>query len=241
MRLLATKCTLLVVLGVFALGACRKDNAEPSQPEYADWYALRAPEGRAIQAVAGNIDSTLVISTRFAIYQTKDRGKTWLPSSYKDIFGVEGFLQRGDTLLAMTASSGAPSPTSIAYAISPTHFSLDQGATWQKYVWRGQYSREPKTVLNRATSPAGIGYEVEYRLTPTQPGSTTNYVETTGIKNAIGALLVLPHNHTFTSIAFDKQSRLYVTASAALCGTPKDFAFCGEQNGVLYVSKKPQP
>nr|GFC72443.1 hypothetical protein [Tanacetum cinerariifolium] len=57
---------------------------EPGLPEYADWYALRAPEGRAIEAVAGNLDSTLVISTSFAIYQTKDRGKTWLLSDYTD-------------------------------------------------------------------------------------------------------------------------------------------------------------
>ncbi len=241
MRSLATKFTLLVGLSALALGACRKDKTEPSQPEYADWYALRAPEGRAIQAVAGNIDSTLVISTRFAIYQTKDRGKTWLPSDYKDRFGVEGFLQRGDTLLAMTASAGAATPTSIAYAISPTSFSLDKGATWQKYVWRGRYNQEPKTVLNRVTSPAGVGYEMEYRLTPTQPGASSNYVETIGIKNALGARLVLPRDHTFTSVAFDRQSRLYVTASAALCGSLANSAFCGEQNGVLYVSKKPQP
>jgi hypothetical protein len=241
MRPLATKFTLLIGLSLLALGACRKDAAEPNQPEYADWYALRAPEGRAIQAVAGNIDSTLVISTRFAIYQTKDRGKTWLLSNYKDRIGVEGLLQRGDTLLAMTASLGVATPTSISYAISPDYFSLDQGATWQKYVWRGPYSREPKTMLNRVASPAGIGYEMEFRLTPTQPGSTSNYVETIGIKNTLGTRLVLPHDHAFTSIYFDKQSRLYITASAALCGSLTNFAFCGEQNGVLYVSKKPQP
>jgi len=241
MRSFATKFALLVGLGTFALGACRKDKTEPSQPEYADWYALRAPENRAIQAVAGNIDSTLVISTLFSIYQTKDRGKTWLPTNYKDRIGVQGFLQRGDTLLAMTASSGAATPTSIAYAINPTYFSLDKGATWQPYRWRGRYNQEPRAILNRVTSPAGISYEMELRLTPTQPGSSSSYVETIGITNALGARLVLPHDHTMTSIAFDKQSRLYVTASAVLCGSLNKAAPCGEQNGVLYVSKKPQP
>lgn len=237
------KYIVLAGLGALlvGLGACHKEDAEPSQPEYADWYALRAPEGRAIQAVYGDLDETLVISTRFAIYQTKDRGKTWLSSNYKDRFGVEGFLQRGDTLLAMTAATGAAAPNSIAYAISPTSYSLDKGATWQKYVWRGRYSLEPKAVLNRVASPAGIAYEMEYRLTPTQPGSTSNYVETTGIQNALGAHLSLPKDHDITSIYFDTKSRLYVTASAALCGRGENFAFCGEQNGVLYVSKKPQP
>jgi hypothetical protein len=241
MRLFSIPKLLLLGLGALALNACRKDQPEPSQPEYADWYALRAPEGRAIQAVAGNIDSTLVISVRFAIYQTKDRGKTWLKSNYTDRFGVEGFAQLGDTLLALTTSAGAATPTSIAYAISPTWYSLDTGATWQKYRWRWQSNLDPKTALNRVTSPAGVAYETEFRLTPTQPGSTTSYVETIGIKNALGTHLTLPHDHTITSIAFDRKSRLYVTASAALCGQRENFGFCGEENGVLYVSKKPQP
>ncbi|HET9505840.1 MAG TPA: hypothetical protein VFO93_20000 [Hymenobacter sp.] len=241
MRLLSTPKVLLLGLGVLALNACRKDQPEPGPPEYADWYALRAPEGRAIQAVAGNIDSTLVISTRFAIYQTKDRGKTWLKSNYTDRVGIEGFAQRGDTLLAMTATAGAATPTNIAYAVSPYYCSLDKGATWQKYFWRWQPSLDPKTALNRATSPAGVAYETEFRLTPMQPSAATSYVETIGIKNALGTHLTLPHDHTITSIAFDRQSRLYVTASAALCGQRENFAFCGEQNGILYVSKKPQP
>lgn len=240
MRLLSTPKVLLLGLGVLALNACRKDQPEPSQPEYADWYALRAPEGRAIQAVAGNIDSTLVISTRFAIYQTSDRGKTWLKSNYADRVGIEGFAQRGDTLLAMTATAGAATPTSISYAVSPYYHSLDKGTIWQKYFWRWQPNLDPKTALNRASSRAGIAYEIEFRLTP-QPGSTSTYVETIGIKNALGTHLTLPHDHTITSIAFDKQSRLYVTASAALCSQQGNFAFCGEQNGILYVSKKSQP
>jgi hypothetical protein len=242
MHLSFTKSALLVGLGVLSLSACRKEEieVEPSLPEYADWYALRAPEGRAIQAVAGNIDSTLVISTRFAIYQTKDRGKTWLPSNYTDRIGVEGFFQRGDTLLAMTATAGVAMPNNISYAVTPAYFSLDKGATWRQYYWRWQPRLAPKTALNQAISPAGITYETEFRLTP-QPNSTSNYVETIGIKSASGTHLILPHDHAITSIAFDKQSRLYVTASAALCGQLGNFAFCGAQNGILYVSKKPQP
>jgi hypothetical protein len=223
------------------LGACHKEDAEPSQPEYADWYAVRSPEGRAIEAVSGDIDGTLVISTTFKIYQTKDKGKTWLLSNYNAASSIAGFVQRQDTLLALSATAGNAGPSTIAYAISPSHFSLDAGATWQLYRGRWQPNLEPKVALNQATSLAGTTYSIDFLLTPTSPGSSSSYVETVGIKSAAGTELLLPKDHAITSIYFDAKSRLYVTASAALCGQREKSAYCGEPNGVLYVSKKPQP
>ena len=238
------KYTVLAGLSTLLLGlsACRKEDAEPSQPEYADWYALRAPEGRAIEAVYGDLDETLVISTRFKIYQTKDQGKTWLTSKYSAHYGVEGFVMRNDTLLALTATLGGIGPPDALYATSASYCSVDKGATWLPYRnWTRKVDFDPKVLLNSATSPAGIEYSIDVRKTPINPGSTSNYIETIGVKSAAGTQLTLPKDHTITSIYFDAKSRLYVTASAALCGQRENFAFCGEQNGILYVSKKPQP
>lgn len=224
------------------LGACHKEEAEPSQPEYADWYALRAPETRAIQAVYGDLDETLVISTRFNIYQTKDQGKTWLKSDYSARYGVEGFVLRNDTLLALTATLGGIGPPNVSYATSASYYSIDKGATWLPYRnWTRKVDFDPKVPLNRATSPAGTEYSIDVRKTPVNPGSTSNYIETIGVKSATGAQLTLPKDHDITSIYFDAKSRLYVAASGALCGRREKFAYCGEQNGILYVSKKPQP
>jgi hypothetical protein len=242
MRSLATKFTLLVGLSALALGACRKDKTEPSQPEYADWYALRAPEGRAIEAVYGDIDGTLVISTQFRIYQTKDRGKTWLTSDYSAHYGVEGFLMRNDTLLTLTATvNGVGAGPATSYATSPLHYSVDKGATWKPYRDWTRRAFEPRVALDAAVSPAGTAYNIDELRTPTTPGATSYYVETVGVKSATGNKLTLPLEHNITSISFDTKARLYVTASAALCGHRENFAYCGEQNGVLYVSKKPQP
>ncbi len=227
---------------LLSLIACHKEEAEPSQPDYADWYALRAPETRAIQAVYGDLDETLVISTSFNIYQTKDQGKTWLASDYSAHYGVEGFVMRNDTLLALTATLGGVGLPNASYATSASYYSVDKGATWLPYRnWTRKAAFDPKVLLNSATSPAGIDYSIDVRRTPVSPASTSNYIETIGVKSATGTQLTLPKDHNITSVYFDAKSRLYVTASAALCGRRENFAFCGEQNGVLYVSKKPQP
>ncbi|RZL12843.1 MAG: hypothetical protein EOO62_09960 [Hymenobacter sp.] len=238
--------TLIAGLLLFTLGACRKDSADTASPDYADWYALRAPDDRAIEAVAGDIDETLVITTRFKIYQTTDRGKTWQTGDYKQNSGIFGFLTRADTLLALTAGTHvsaalADTATYTAYAISPTVFSMDKGLTWKPYrQWERDYYLKPRVALNRLTTSTGTEYSIAYRRTPTAPGSSSYYSETVGIKTSAGQRLTLPKSHQLNSIHFDAKSRLYVAASAALCSSRENFAYCGEQNGVLYVSKKPQ-
>lgn len=242
MPLLPTKPTLLLGIGMLSLSACHKEEAEPSLPDYPDWYALRSPEGRAIEAVYGDLDSTLVISTQFNIYQTKDRGKTWLASDYKANYSVEGFLMRNDTLLALsTTAMGFGAAPSVSYAVNPLYCSVDKGATWRPYRNWTRQGIEPRVGLSTTTSPAGTEYSIDELRTPTTPGSTSYYVETVGVKSATGKKITLPHDHVITSICFDAKSRLYVTASAALCGNRENFAYCGEKNGVLYVSKQPQP
>jgi hypothetical protein len=236
------KNLLFLGLLAFTLGACRKDAEEDVQPDYADWYALRAPDNRAIEAVSGDIDGTLVITTGFKIYQTKDRGKSWLTANYNERLGLTGFLQRNDTLLAFTSQLGSALPTSIAYAAQPEYYSIDGGTQWQPYRnWDRKNSFSPRIARNQAASPlSGTEYSIDILLTPINPGTSSSYVETVGIMTAAGRKLTLPQVHQIQSIYFDAKSRLYVAASAALCGRNEKFAFCGEQNGILYVSKEPQ-
>lgn len=232
------KTLLLGSALLLTLAACRKDAPDPVQPDYAEWYALRAPDDRAVEAVAGDLDGTLVITTGYAVYQTTDRGKTWRKGDYKNNHKVVGLAQRSDTLLTLAAELGGL-PDGAAYATSPNYYSLDQGLTWQPYRdWRSS-NFELRVARNRVAAPSGTGYSIDILLTPISPGK--NYVETIGIKSTTGRQLRLPKDHQITSLYFDAKSRLYVTASAALCGRRENFAFCGEQNGVLYVSKAPQP
>jgi hypothetical protein len=237
------KLPLILCLLLLSLGACQKDAEDEVQPEYADWYALRAPDDRAIEAVYGDIDGTLLITTGFKIYQTTDRGRTWRTANYQSNHGLFGFVQLQDTLFVLNTQTGsATNNTTTAYAAHPSYFSLDQGMTWKLYNdWRRRSDYVPRVARNRATSASGMEYSIDYLVTPVSSQSSGSYIETVGIKTSTGQLLSLPQEHQVTSVYFDASSRLYVTGSAALCGRGKDFSFCGEQNGMLYVSKKPQP
>ncbi|UOQ65608.1 lipoprotein [Hymenobacter volaticus] len=236
------KRLLLPAILVLILSGCQKDSENDVQPEDKDWYILTSPDNRAIQAVHGDIDGTLVITTNFKIYQTKDRGKTWQTANYTSPIGLFGFLKQQDTLLALNGQLGSALNSSTAYAVTPSHYSLDEGATWKPYRnWRRKADWEPKTALNRVTNSIGTEYSIDYLLTPKSPNSTSFYVESVGIKTSTGRTLSLPQEHQLTSLYIDSKSRLYVTGSAPLCGRRDKFAFCGEQNGTLYVSKNPQP
>jgi len=235
---------LLLSAGLFfSLDACQKDAKEQTQPEpeYADWFALRAPDNRAIEAVAGDIDGTLVITTGYMVYQTTDRGRTWRTSNYSSRIKMFGFLQQQDTLLALDAQlDNVVNNPSTAYAANASHFSLDQGFTWKPYRnWR-RANFEPRVARNRVKTTSGTEYSIDVLLTPTGPQSGSSYVETVGLNTSTGQKLALPQEHQINSLYVDAKSRLYVAASAPLCGRRENFAFCGEQNGVLYVSKKPQ-
>ncbi|OUJ71378.1 hypothetical protein [Hymenobacter crusticola] len=237
------KSLLVTTTLLLTLGACQKDTKEDAQPEYADWYALRAPNARAIEAVTGDIDRALAITTGYQIYRTTDRGRTWRTSDYKVGNGILGFLQQQDTLLALTSRLGSVvSNSSTAYAASPSHYSLDQGLTWKPYRnWRRGADFEPRTALNRVSAASGTEYSIDVEQVPASSTSSGSYLETVGINSSTGQKLALPNEHQINSLYVDAKSRLYVAASAPLCGQGQAFAFCGEQNGVLYVSKKPQP
>lgn len=231
------KTLLLCSALLLALTACHKDAPEPTQPDYADWYALRAPDNRAVEAVAGDLDGKLVITTGYAVYQTTDRGKTWQKGDYQNNLKLVGFASRQDTLISL-AGEELGSPSDVAYATSPNYYSLDQGLTWRKYRdWR-RYNTELRVARNRVAAASGTVYNIDLLLTPIT--SVSSYIETVGIKTTTGRQLTLPNDHQITNLYFDAKSRLYVAASAALCGRRDKFAFCGEQNGVLYVSKQPQ-
>lgn len=233
---------LLVVGLLLSLGACHQDSADQPAPDYADWYAIKAPEARDIAAVTGNIDGTLIITTRYNIYRTTDQGKTW-QTSHPSNLGIFGFVNHCDTLFTLTGGLGSLVDSTTVYAANPTHYSADQGLTWQRYhfTYSTAAFADIRVPLNRVRTPSGATYRIKVDQIPTTPGATSAYIFSRGIEGPTGPLLPLPQEHQIRSLYLDKQARLYVAASAPKCGQGKDYGFCGEQNGVLYISKKPLP
>lgn len=231
----------LVVAGLMAISltACRHEQSTVINvtPEDPNWYVLKAPEARPIEGVYGNIDGTLVVTTGPRIYQTKDKGKTWVTANYKEPIGLFGFASKQDTLLALNTKSGiGPTPTDVkTYATNASYYSVDQGISWLPYR-AGQYANPIIVPLNRVNATSGTEYRIDEKFIPY--GTNSYYYETVGVKTSQGKMLRLPQTHQIKSLYFDSQSRLYVAASAAVCGGTM-FTYCSDENGVLYVSKQP--
>lgn len=235
-RLLFVSIVFITSLG------CERDGEKNVLPEYKDWYTLKVPEAEQAQAVYGDIDGTLVVATLFKIYLTNDRGKTWRKANYapnnnyKLAHGLFGFVSVNDTLMVLDGKriiEGNP----VVYATYPFYLSKDGGENWQFF----SNSRRINVPLNVLTTASGTVYTINELLTPIKNSTTGYYVETVGVKTSDGRELKLPQRHQIKSIYFDKKQRLYISASAPVCGTLEKFEFCGDQNGMVYVSKQPQP
>lgn len=229
----------LYFFGLWMLGftSCKPDTQEITSPlNYEHWLAIVSPEQRAVEAVHGNIDSTLVISTGFQMYYTTDQGKTWSKSE-QGRASVRGFTAHGDSLFALTTEyQWTGSPT--VYANSAQLVSLDKGVSW-KIMPR---SADLFTPRNKIPASNGLTYEIDEVRTPAYPGATSTFwVDYPGVKTSNGRHLAIPEVHQIQSIRLDSQGKLYVAASAPICERQENFAFCKGKNSVIYVSKKPLP
>jgi hypothetical protein len=228
------KSFLLACFTLLILFSCQKDE-EMMNVENADWYILTAPDARAIEGVYGNIDGTIIISTGKNIYRTDDKGKTWQTSNYNSNHGTFSFAMLRDTLFVLNTQSTMhnTSDSELILAKNPSFYSLDQGLTWFPYNEVFYPEDGPIVLLNKAYTTAGT----EYQIDKVNDGG---YIETVGIKTSAGQKISLPQNHQIKSVYFDKKDRLYVAASAAVCGSKSNFAFCKGENGIVYVSKAVQ-
>ncbi len=233
------KSIFYLALFTLVMGCDRKEKTDVL-PDYQEWYALKAPGTGSIVASFGDIENTLLIATRYRVYLTKDRGKTWTETKLvSNSFDLYGFSAVGDTLVALT-ESWRKTGDSARYAVRPRLYSIDGGKNWEIYADRNPRFPEKgvKQSLNQVTTPSGVGYAIKVDLTV---NAGVAYVETVGIAGTNNELLTLPQRHQIHSIRLDSKNRLYVSGSAAVCGTLQDFKYCGDENGVLYVSKKPLP
>ncbi|WP_221391731.1 hypothetical protein [Dyadobacter sp. NIV53] len=225
--------TLLVIVC-----SCKKDDSvNPTDIgliiENKDWYILTAPDSREIIAAYGDIDASLVITDGKNIYKTTDKGKTWQDGGYDSNSGLFGFAAKNDTLSALNVLSKYSDHGDDLFATNPFYYSLDQGSSWSPYP-PSYRDEQTAVVTNRVKSASGI----EYLVNREESGG---YIENKSIKNSLGAIITLPSRHQINSLFLDSKSRIYISASAALCGSGSEFSYCGTQNGILYISKNAQP
>lgn len=226
---------LLVVL------SCKKTEFDTVDPEYNDWYTVKSPIDHEIQGVWGDYNKTLLMTTMDRLFRSTDQGKSW-QQVYRQSTGMFGVVEHQDTLFTLNGLLNS------RYLMNADNYSVDDGRTWQRYTRRNSVF-EPSSNSSTSTFPidpvtasTGISYRIN-QVFLDGPTATTGTFETPGVITSAGRRIDLPQLHQLRSLYFDKQERLYIAGTDAVCGRGQNFAFCNSQNGrgVVYISKKPLP
>ncbi|PRY47274.1 hypothetical protein CLV58_101341 [Spirosoma oryzae] len=234
------------LLALAALACSRADTSVVSPEndtvanEYPDWYVLKAPVDREIEGVWGDIDRTILISTMATLYRSTDRGQHW-ESVKRQSIGMLGIVQYNDTLFTMSGLRNSK------VLNNPDNYSVDDGKTWYPYrrYNPGLEYQPSQSVVNRylEINPVLASNGASYTINEVP---IKGYIETPGIVTNTGRRIDLPHLHQLNSLYLDKQQRLYIAGTDAVCsraGTNEPFAFCNSKGGrgIVYVSKRPLP
>lgn len=241
--------TLFYFILILAALSCKKTESDTVAPDYADWHTLKAPIDEPIQAVWGELESTLVIATTFKLYRSTDQGKNWQQVDQLQ-GGISGFVHHNDTLFVMTGFINTPTAHIMAHA---SKFSLDAGESWQVYrkynpLFDTRSSLgpvNPKLYIDSVRTIIGTTYTInKVYLDP--PTAVSRRVEMPNVITDQGRIVKLPQWHKIQSLYLDPKQRLYLAATDAICersDSGKGYTYCNSKQGrgMVYISKSPLP
>jgi photosystem II stability/assembly factor-like uncharacterized protein len=240
--------TLLLAAGLLAV-ACQKNDGGPTprEAEDPDWIRLEIKtvfDGDEAYSIWGDIDKTLLVSTKAHIYATSDQGKTW--QERKNFYSATyGLLARNDTVFALsnyvTDAQGQKTASFVDY------FTTDLGKTW---VYVNTLPRGYEKYYRLAqpfgrVEAAGITYRTQENTQPIA-NSTSRLVVASDLLRTAGTTqtkMRLPAGHYLKGLYLDGQQRLYVAASGLRFDTNTGQAIDPTvgRPAVVYVSRRPLP
>jgi ligand-binding sensor domain-containing protein len=245
---MSLRATFLLLATALAAGSCQRHSADaPTPTEDPDWIKLEIPKGREANAVFGDLDGTLVVTTYKDVYYTTDKGKTW-QKSFDFASPMQSLVARHDTLVAL--GPGNNDAHSRHLAVRGEYYSTDFGRTWKSVGDATYYTFGRLRQRTDSVQAAGVAYQVKFNYSLASPSSNSYYSEPSDLlkKNASGqATLRLPAKHVIQNLYLDATNRLYVAAASCAHRTSlTDCAACQPENGlqspaVVYVSRKPLP
>ncbi|MCZ4222752.1 hypothetical protein [Pedobacter rhodius] len=232
---------LMVLLAV--LSSCSKDKTpvdEVTTFSNPNWMRIEIAKEQEAHAVYGNVDDTLTVSTLHAIYQTTDKGKTWVNKKMSNQ-PFYGFIVKQDSIFTLGYKSMKNQSGQI-YASFSQYFSLDNGTSW-KSLYQGA------TSLNRIKEYATvhlnnqITIKLKENLEPIDGNLNANYVLKNTIqiiRNGNSKILTLPFDNQITNLTLDEKGRLYVSATSAIHDkiTGKYLNYEKSQPAIIYISKQ---
>ncbi|MFD2718924.1 hypothetical protein ACFST9_09370 [Hymenobacter monticola] len=240
--------SLLLAAGLLAVACQKKDpEATPRETEDPDWIKLEIKtvfDGDEAYSIWGDIDKTLLVSTKAHIYATSDQGKTW--QERKNFASATyGFVSRNDTIFALsnylTDAQGQKTASFVDY------FTTDLGKTWVHVntVPRGREKYYRLTQPFGRVEAAGNTYRTQENTQPIA-NSTSRLVVASDLLRTDGTTqtkMRLPTGHYLKGLYLDGQQRLYVAASGLRFDTSTGEAIDPTvgRPAVVYVSRRPLP
>jgi len=239
---------LLLFVGLLA-AACQKDDAKltPREAEDPNWIKLEIPtrfSGDEAYSIIGDIDKTLVVSTKAQVYSSSDRGKTWTETQYSH-GAMFGFVMRNDTLFSLdsyrTDGQGQKTATNAEF------YSTNFGQTWARFVLlpNGYYKAQAFSQPYGQIAANGISYRTQENFRA-MPNSSSKLVLASDLLRSNGTIATpvrLPGRRYLKGLHLDGQRRLYVGASGfsfdPTTGDPNDPGI--KQPAIVYVSRQPLP
>ena len=224
------------------LSSCAKKEV-PEAPKVFDdpnWTRIEIANGREAHAVYGNIDDTIMVSTLTEIYQTTDKGKTWLKTRVNNQ-PIYGFLAVKDTIFALQANSLKNKLNEKLATFSQT-FSLDKGFTWD---WSAKYNipQERSDLYATVKLSDQTIIKLKENLEPINGSANSAYVLKSDIeifRRGFSEILEVPFNNQLTNLHLDSAGRLYVSATRSIHDkkTGKYVSTEEDQPAIIYISKQ---
>lgn len=241
----------LLTVGLLA-AACQKDDPKLAPPkaeaEDPDWIKLEiktAFSGDEAYAIVGDIDKTLLVSTKAQVFSSSDKGKTWRES--KNFFGlVYGLLSRNDTIFALISYRENSQGDKLEAAVADM-FTTDFGKTWAYtgLLPNGYYKSRAFTQPFGRLTAGSITYRTKENSVPV-PNSTSRLMVASDLVRTNGptqTTMRLPARHYLKNLHLDTQQRLYVAASGLRFDATTGDAIDPKKGrpAVVYVSRRPLP
>jgi hypothetical protein len=222
--------------------SCKKDETDEEitkETEFVDknWNRIRIPDGGQIQAVAGNIDDTLIVTTLYNTFFITNKG-TNISLTTTHLNNTPGLYVSRDTIYALSGSS-YDVKFQKHYASMPSYYTLDKGATWHSVNFR-----RPLYILTGVvTTKNNSTIQLNYHSGADKNGIGTNYVlKTTISKNENGNTSLFDHpikEEQPINLYLDKKERLYIPTGGSFSENGVYMSASIMSPAYLYISKEP--
>ncbi len=202
-----------------------------------NWIQIKVPNAGEVNAVAGSINDTLLVTTRTKSFFTTNKGATWQES--KNFNGPTGLLVVKDTIYAL-AANGFDAKFEKSYASLSQYYTLNKGGSWNNSAYQNLYKSMQTGI---ATAKDGSMFKLNYHTGADKNGNGNNYVLQTTIARTdrLGNTqsFSYPTKRQPVNLFVDKQDRLYIpTSGGYITEAGVLFGSSMFDPAYIYVSKK---